>query len=144
MPLHHPKLIRPGALPALGTVALFLLGFALAAMCGGCVHRVGDPCNTGDGYCQDNGTALTCQSGKLVPYACSGQKGCTKDTTTRQISCDQSAGAIAGTPCFPAFEGQRQCRLDKTGLLQCVQGTWTAAFCPVGLTCHDDGTVSCK
>ena len=120
-------------------VCLLACGVALW----GCVHKVGDPCYTGDSFCADGGVCLTCQQSKLAPYLCGGAKGCHEDGS-RNITCDQSANAAAGGLCFSEYEGKAQCRNDGTGYLTCTQGVWTATSCPSSTTCKDIGGVACQ
>lgn len=125
-------------------VLVLALGVGVAVLWTGCaIPAVGTRCDAGAAYCSSKTAALTCQGGALVPYACSGPKGCTLGPG-RAVLCDQSAGAAIGSSCFPEYAGKGQCLMDGTGLLQCLGGSWTAVACPQGTNCKDDGGVSCR
>ncbi len=126
------------------TPALIFVGAWLALSC---AHHVGDVCGSTEAYCggltDDPNGGLSCREGKLFRYECSGPAGCHRDDATRKILCDQSAGAIAATPCTPDNEGKGQC--SGTSLLQCVGGKWNQIACMPGQSCvADAGGVACR
>lgn len=104
--------------------------------------QVGQACGDGSAYCGDAGVALSCQSGALVAFPCTGPKGCAV-AANRTVMCDQSVGETAGAPCFPIYNGLGECA--PGGLLTCTNGTWALAACAQGTSCQAvDGGVACK
>lgn len=122
------------------TLALLML--CLGVSCA--TPIAGTKCDSGVAYCSSPSASLTCQNGTLVPYACPGPKGCSLGSN-RAVLCDQSAGVVAATPCFPEYAGRGECSADGSSLLTCVNGQWAQASCGPGLTCKDvDGGAGCR
>lgn len=105
--------------------------------------KAGQRCIEGDAYCQDATTALHCSSGLLQPYLCWGPKGCVVDGT-RNVTCDQSAGAAPATFCLLEYDGHAQCTKDGKGYLLCAGGAWIQVACAQGKTCTEVGGVTCQ
>lgn len=113
-----------------------------------CAHiaKVGDVCKDAEAYCLDSHVSLACRDAHLAKFFCGGPGGCAVDSA-RNVTCDQSSGAIAATPCFPEYEGRAQCSSVLTAaFLQCTQGAWVQLACnPPGTTCQTDTRgLSCR
>lgn len=111
-----------------------------------CAHvaKVGDGCKLDEAYCDGPGAALACRDSHLTRFLCGGPKGCAVDSA-RTVSCDESQGAFAATPCLPEYEGRAMCALGGN-YLQCLKGEWVQLACQrPGTTCHQDAAgLSCR
>lgn len=118
--------------------------FLLLALMACATPKVGAVCISGDAWCQDPKTALACHAGVVAAYSCTGAKGCTQDSA-RQVSCDQSSGAIPAGLCRPEYDGHAQCSLDAGSYIFCTGGAWSEVACPLSTKCMDgDLGIVCK
>lgn len=86
-------------------------------------NKVGSPCDDrffGKRMCKDAKTAITCQDGKWVSYACGGPAGCTSngDADALVKDCDATV-AKEGDGCDRNFVKKPACSADGTMLLEC-------------------------
>lgn len=123
-------------------------GFAILGVLGAIVacatlRQTGDPCGAGDARCVDEKTAFACRGKKVVAFDCNGPAHCSA-RADKTVLCDQSAGALPGTPCFDAYAGRAQCGAEAGAYLVCADGTWQPRTCEAGAVCRDDGAgVTC-
>ena len=123
------------------SVFLTMLLVAAVFSCALIHPRPSDPCSQGDEVCQAGG-ALVCRAGKYVLTHCGGPASCTV-ASSRTVSCDQTAGAVGGEPCLPAYEGQAQCSGPST-YVKCTAGTWTALACKAGGCQRSGESIVCQ
>jgi len=123
-------------------VKALLLFALLGASC--VALRVGGSCEEGQATCEGAQTALACRAGRVESFPCTGPLGCRVDES-RAVTCDQSEGALPGTPCLEAYEGAGHCApAPAVGRVQCVGGVWVERPCPPDSACQDvEGAVSC-
>jgi len=120
--------------------------FSLLSLVSCAIPAAGTRCEAGAAYCISSTSALQCQNGVLVAFTCLGPKGCTKGLAVpggNPVLCDQSAGAVPGTPCAPEYEGHGRC-VTPSSLLVCTKGAWVQLACSTGTSCHEDGGVACR
>lgn len=118
-----------------------LLVFAFAACA---APQVGTTCITGDAWCRDPKTVLSCRAGVVTAIGCPGPRGCAKDAQSK-VGCDQTSGAQPASFCLAEYEGTAQCGPDGVSYLLCTQSAWRQVACLPSQKCADtDAGVICK
>jgi hypothetical protein len=84
--------------------------------------------------------ALECYAGSFRQLPCKGKGGCS--TFAGKTTCD-IASNDPGDACPYGDDGATQCSVDKSVVLQCLNGVMRIAeMCPGG--CQGMGTIDCK
>jgi hypothetical protein len=98
--------------------------------------NVGDACKSWGRYvcAADAKTALFCNEGVVVAYACAGPKGCSGGTS--KPSCDDDYGVL-GEPCMQTGGQSHACSMDSKSALRCDDGKWA-----LWRYCRDDNACS--